>query len=129
MNPMAESVVEEAALVWLGTLGWSVAHGPDLAPGMPGAERDSCCAAVLEREREVQPPEFAVTGRHGRRADPYQHLVVGGRRLLHPTGLEHVGWAESVHDDRGHPCRVGVSHVGGQQLSSSHCSGFSIFCS
>ena len=34
-----ESVVEDATLAWLESLGWSVAHGPDLAPDTPGAER------------------------------------------------------------------------------------------
>jgi type I restriction enzyme R subunit len=34
-----ESIVEEAALAWLETLGYAVLHGPDIAPGMPGAER------------------------------------------------------------------------------------------
>ena len=28
-----ESVVEDAALDWLESLGWTVAHGPDIAPG------------------------------------------------------------------------------------------------
>ena len=34
-----ESVVEEAALAWLGGLGYSVSHGPDIAHGEPAAER------------------------------------------------------------------------------------------
>jgi type I restriction enzyme R subunit len=32
-------VVEEAALAWLGSLGYSVLHGPDIAVGEPAAER------------------------------------------------------------------------------------------
>ena len=36
---ITESTVEQAALAWLENLSWSVAHGPDIAPGMPGAER------------------------------------------------------------------------------------------
>ncbi|MFH1044157.1 MAG: type I restriction endonuclease subunit R [Pseudomonadota bacterium] len=35
----AESVVEDAALAWLESLGYAVLHGPDIAVGMPGAER------------------------------------------------------------------------------------------
>jgi len=35
-----ESVVEDAALAWLEALGYVVLHGPDIAVGMPGAERD-----------------------------------------------------------------------------------------
>ena len=34
-----ESEVEDAALEWLEGLGWKVAHGPDIAPHAPGAER------------------------------------------------------------------------------------------
>ena len=36
---IAESVVEEAALAWLGELGYAVRHGPAIAAGEPGAER------------------------------------------------------------------------------------------
>lgn len=35
----SESVVEDAALVWLEALGYAVLHGPDIAAGEPGAER------------------------------------------------------------------------------------------
>jgi type I restriction enzyme R subunit len=34
-----ESVVEDAALAWLGALGYAVLHGPDIAAGEVGAER------------------------------------------------------------------------------------------
>ena len=35
-----ESVVEEAALEWLVAKGWTILHGPEIAAGMPSAERD-----------------------------------------------------------------------------------------
>jgi len=35
----AESVVEDAALEWLGALGYTVLHGPEIAGGEPGDER------------------------------------------------------------------------------------------
>lgn len=35
-----ESEVEEAALEWLETKGWTILHGPEIAYGMPTAERD-----------------------------------------------------------------------------------------
>jgi len=35
----SESVVEEAALAWLESLGYAILHGPDVAPGEPFAER------------------------------------------------------------------------------------------
>ncbi len=40
MPILSESVVEEAALAWFGKLGYASAHGPHLAPGEPGAERE-----------------------------------------------------------------------------------------
>ena len=39
MASFSESIVEDAALAWLEALGYSVLHGPDIAVGMPGAER------------------------------------------------------------------------------------------
>ena len=36
---LSESTVEAAALDWLARLGWAVAHGPDIAPDTPAAER------------------------------------------------------------------------------------------
>ena len=39
MSAFTESVVEEAALSWLGDLGYTVLHGPEIAAGEPGAER------------------------------------------------------------------------------------------
>ena len=39
MGNFTESVVEDAALAWLEALGYVVLHGPDIATGMPGAER------------------------------------------------------------------------------------------
>jgi len=39
MTAFTESVVEEAALEWLASAGWQIAHGPDIAPDTPAAER------------------------------------------------------------------------------------------
>ena len=46
-----ESVVEEAALAWLKSLGYSVLHGPDITAGEPDAERSdpNYRDVVLER--------------------------------------------------------------------------------
>ena len=43
-----ESDVEDAAIDWLVGLGWSVVHGPDIAPDTPGAERAEYREVVLE---------------------------------------------------------------------------------
>ena len=39
MTTLTEADIEQAALAWLVGLGWRVAHGPDIAPGAPEAER------------------------------------------------------------------------------------------
>lgn len=44
---LTESIVEDAALQWFGELGYTLAHGPDLAPGEPAAERDGFGDVVL----------------------------------------------------------------------------------
>ena len=43
-----ESEVEDAALEWLESLGWSVVHGPSIAPDTAGAERTDYSDVVLE---------------------------------------------------------------------------------
>ena len=53
MTSFTESTVEDAALSWLETLGWRVAHGPDIAPDTPGGERSDYGPAVLERRLRV----------------------------------------------------------------------------
>jgi len=45
---VSDSVVEQAALGWLETSGWHIAHGPEVAPG---TERASSAEVVLERRR------------------------------------------------------------------------------
>lgn len=48
----SESVVEDAALSWLESLGYTVLHGPDIAAGAPSAERgDSSYREVLLERR------------------------------------------------------------------------------
>ena len=42
-----ESIVEDAALEWFGELGYAVAHGPQIAPGEPAAERESFGDVVM----------------------------------------------------------------------------------
>ena len=49
MTRITESDVEDAALDWLESLGWTVAHGPDIAPDVPAAERDDYGQVILER--------------------------------------------------------------------------------
>ena len=54
MSTLNESIVEEATLTWLWELGYTVGHGPHLAPGEQAAERKSFGDVVLaERLREA----------------------------------------------------------------------------
>ena len=48
MTTLTEADVEQAALEWLATLGWQVAHGPDIAPDALGSERDDYSQVVLK---------------------------------------------------------------------------------
>ena len=49
MTTITEADVEQAALNWLRTLGWAVAHGSEIAPNTPNAERDGYEQVVIER--------------------------------------------------------------------------------
>jgi type I restriction enzyme R subunit len=51
VSTFTESDVEDAALGWLGALGYAVRHGPDIAAGEPAAERSdpNYRDVVLER--------------------------------------------------------------------------------
>ena len=49
VSSLNESTIEEAALDYLESLGWGVAHGPDIAPDTPGAERADYGDVVLTR--------------------------------------------------------------------------------
>lgn len=48
MNNLDEADIEAATLEWFAELGYQVVHGPDIAPGEPGAERESYEQVVLE---------------------------------------------------------------------------------
>ena len=43
-GPFTESVVEDAALAWLESLGYAIKHGPEIAPGEILAERMTASA-------------------------------------------------------------------------------------
>ena len=44
---VTESTVEDAALHWFEGMGYSILHGPDIAPGEPAAERTDFSEVVL----------------------------------------------------------------------------------
>ena len=54
MSGVTESTVEDAALDWLTSLGWNIAHGPNIAPDTMGAERADYGQVVLaQRVRDT----------------------------------------------------------------------------
>lgn len=62
MGVFNESIVEEVALAWLGALGYSVPHGPDIGADGPGAERsdpsrrDLLLPKIISEELRVPDP-------------------------------------------------------------------------
>lgn len=61
--PFTESIVEDAALGWLEALGYQVLHGPDIAVGEPGAERNNLnYRDVLLDERLREPVRWLISG-------------------------------------------------------------------
>ena len=88
-----ESIVEDAALEWLGELGYTVAHGPHIAPGEPAAERDSFGEGVLvgrlreaiRRLNPAIPEEASACALHAdRRATLANSATVQTRREMTP---------------------------------------------
>ena len=77
MTSFSESVVEEAALEWLGGLGYLVLHGPDIAAGQSGAERvdpgyrDTILEARLRIGLETLNPDLPSEARE----DAFRKLV------------------------------------------------------
>ena len=49
MITLTEADVEQIALDWLQSTGWTITHGPDIAPDTPDAERSSYDQVVLEQ--------------------------------------------------------------------------------
>ena len=49
MIAINEADVEQATMDWLSSFGWHVAHGPNIAPDTPEAERADYSQVVLER--------------------------------------------------------------------------------
>ena len=79
VTTMTESIVEEAALEWLAGLGWQTAHGPDIAPDTPNAERSDYDQVVLERRLRDALAELNL-------ALPAAALDDAFRKLTHPEG-------------------------------------------
>jgi type I restriction enzyme R subunit len=78
---ITESTVEQAALAWMESVGWQIAHGPDIAPNMPEAERRNYGEVVLAQRLhdalERLNPQL-----------PAEALEDAFRRLTRPEGAD-----------------------------------------
>ena len=79
MTTLTESVVEDAALGWLETLGWQVTHGPDIAPDASNTERSDYGQVVLEQRLQDALAELNPTL-------PAEALADAFHKLVHPDG-------------------------------------------
>ena len=60
MSFRTESLVEDAAFVWLESPGYAVEHGPEIAPGEPTALRDTLLPELISGELRVKDAERVV---------------------------------------------------------------------
>jgi len=90
MTSFTESTVESAALAWLEAGGWRVAHGSDIAPDMPAAERRDYSDVVLaQRLRDALArlnPDL-----------PAEALEDAYRKLTRPEGADLLQRNRAVH--------------------------------
>jgi type I restriction enzyme R subunit len=90
MTRFTESVVEEAALAWLETIGWRVVSGAEIAPGTRAAERDDYGDALL-RQRLSDALTRLNPGL------PADALGDSFRKLTRPEGAELITRNRTVH--------------------------------
>ena len=89
-NPFTESVVEDAALAWLESVGWSIRHGPEIAPGERAAERGDYGQVVLEQRLRDALAQL-------NRGLPAEALEDAFRKLTRPEGAELLARNRAVH--------------------------------
>src|SRR5215468_2137891 len=90
MDSFTESMVEQAALAWLESVGWSVRHGVEIAPGERAAERRDYGQVVLEQRLRD------ALGRLNRGL-PAVALDDAFRKLTRPEGAELSARNRTVH--------------------------------
>jgi type I restriction enzyme R subunit len=85
-----ESVVEQAALAWLESIGWRVAHGPDIAPDMLAAERRDYGEVVLAQRLRDALARLNP-------ALPTEALEDAFRKLTQPEGADPIQRNRALH--------------------------------
>jgi len=93
----SESVIEQAALAWLESLGYLILSGLEIAPGEPAAERDNYGQVVLEyRLRQAlvrlnpQVPTDALEEAFRKLMRPDSPSLVANNHLIHKYLVEGV---------------------------------------
>jgi type I restriction enzyme R subunit len=87
---VTESVVEQAALAWLESVGWQVVNGAEIAPGEPDAERGNYGQVMLERRLRD------ALARHNPKL-PSDALDDAFRKLLRPEAAELILQNRATH--------------------------------
>lgn len=90
MEHLTESTVEQAALAWLKSVGWSVRHGAQIAPGESAAERSDYGQVVLEQRLRDALARL-------NQALPASALEDAFRKLTRPDGAETVACNRTAH--------------------------------
>ena len=90
MSGFTETVVEQAALAWLESAGWTVRNGAEIAPGEIAAERDDYGQVVLaQRLRDALARLNSAL--------PAEALEDAFRKLTRPEGADLVGCNRALH--------------------------------
>jgi type I restriction enzyme R subunit len=76
---ISESIIEQAALIWLERLGWTITHGPDIAPGEPAAERADYGQVVMEQRLQRALAQLNSML-------PAEAMAAAFRKLIRPEG-------------------------------------------
>ena len=87
---LTESVVEQATLAWLESIGWQVANGAEIAPGEPNAERDNYEQVILESRLRDSLAQLNPNL-------PSEALDDAYRKLLRPEGAELILQNRAMH--------------------------------
>lgn len=97
MPNFTESVVEQAALAWLESMGYQIVSGPEIAPGEASAERENYGQVVLEsRLRQAlqrlnpQVPSDALEEAFRKLTRPDSPSLVANNHVIHKYLVEGV---------------------------------------
>lgn len=90
MAPLTESVVEQAALAWLESVGWQIINGAEIAPGELDAERENYGQVILERRLQE------ALARLNPKL-PTEALDDAYRKFLRPEGAELILQNRTAH--------------------------------